>query len=283
MSVFGYGKPTTPFASRSGAHAFDALSPSNQTRISLAFMLTEVAPHTYDSFYRSRSLVSELRACGYRTTWISNQGRRGKDDDIASSIAAEADEQIFLNEGSWKAVRLDGEIVEELAARRVFGRSRQATFVHLIGSHFKYGERFPEGFGLSEASDTVSKYDNSILYTDHVLSELYRGFSGDGSLIVYASDHGQVVSNGRFGAGFSPGYQEEFRAPLLIWTADTGAIDVLRGEIGESRVNLESFDDIVRYLTGMTPALRLSKRPTVSVLTPGNLKDYRELASFAEE
>ena len=283
MGMFGYARPTTPFASRSGAHAFDALSPSNQTRISLALMLTRTAPEAFEGFYRTHSLVSELRACGFRTTWISNQGRRGSSDSFSSSIAAEADEQVFLNELSWKDVKLDGAIVGELESRGVFRRSRQATFVHLIGSHSEYDKRYPEGFGFPNLPDTVSQYDNSILYTDHVLSDLYRRFAGGSLLFIYVSDHGQVVSNGLHGSGFSPGYQEEFRAPLLVWTADTAAIETLRRAIGGSRVNLESFDDIVRYLSGLSTTLEVSSRSTVSVLTPGNLEDYRELGTFAEE
>jgi glucan phosphoethanolaminetransferase (alkaline phosphatase superfamily) len=283
MSVFGYAKPTTPFATRSGAHAFAALSPSNQTRISLAMMLTPAAPGSYEEFFRSHSLVSELRACGFKTTWVSNQGRHGGDDSLASSIAAEADERLFLNEGSWREVQLDGAILDVLASRRVAERRRQATFVHLIGSHSRYEERFPRGFGMSGPGDKVADYDNSILYTDHVLSRLYQRFKGDATLLVYASDHGQVVSNGLFGSGFSPGYQEEFRTPLLVWTADRDAIDEIRAALGGLRLNLESFDDVIRYLAGMTTEARVSTRPTVSVLTPGNVKDYRKLASFAEE
>jgi glucan phosphoethanolaminetransferase (alkaline phosphatase superfamily) len=129
--------------------------------------------------------------------------------------------------------------------------------------------------------DTVAEYDNSILYTDHVLSRLYQQFDGKATLFVYASDHGQVVSNGLFGSGFSPGYQEEFRTPLLVWTADHAAIDEIRTSLGGMRLNLESFDDVIRYLAGMTTELRVSTRPTVSVLTPDNLEDYRDLASFS--
>jgi glucan phosphoethanolaminetransferase (alkaline phosphatase superfamily) len=282
MSVFGYGKPTTPFAARSGAHAFDALSPSNQTRMSLAMMLTRAAPGSYEDFFRSHSLVSELRACGFGTIWVSNQGRHGSADSLASSIAAEADERLFLNEGTWREVRLDGAILDVLASRRVAERRRQATFVHLIGSHSRYEERFPRGFGMGGPQDTVSQYDNSILYTDHVLSRLYEQFKGDATLFVYASDHGQVVSNGLFGSGFSPGYQEEFRAPLLVWTADQDAIHEIRRALGGMRLNLESFDDVVRYLAGMTADPQVSTRPTVSVLIPDNLKDYRELDTFAD-
>ena len=281
MSVFGYGKPTTPFALQSGAHAFDALAPSNQTRFSLGMMLTPAAPGAFESFFRSHSLVGELRNCGFGTVWISNQGQRGEHDSFSSSLAREADEQIFLNDWSWNDTQLDGKIVEELDARGIYRKMRQATFIHLIGSHTSYNKRVPPGFGFQGASDMVSRYDNSILYTDYVLSELYSRFSGGSVLFIYVSDHGQMVTETHFGSGFLPGYQEEFRTPLLIWTHDDAAVQAIRDAIGDSRLNLESFDDVVRYLVGMSPTPRISTRQSVSIVRPDNVRDYSELESLA--
>ncbi|HWN06315.1 MAG TPA: phosphoethanolamine transferase [Steroidobacteraceae bacterium] len=282
MSVFGYPKPTTPFALRSGAHAFDALSPSNQTRYSLGMMLTGASPGSFDSFYSSHSLVGELRSCGLRTLWISNQGRRGQYDSFSTSIAREADEQVFLNDWSWKSSQLDGVIVHDLAERGAYRKSGQATFIHLIGSHTQYKQRVPAGFGAQPAADIVSQYDNTILYTDRILSDLYERFSGGSLLFIYVSDHGQLVSDAKFGSGSLPGYQEEYRTPLLIWTDDEAAIAALRDSIGESQLNLESFDDVVRYLTGLTPTLRVSTRATVSVLTPEYVVEFPALESLPE-
>ena len=283
MSVFGYPKPTTPFALRSGAHAFNALSPSNQTRYSLGMMLTGAAPGSFDSFYNSHSLVGELRSCGLRTLWISNQGQRGQYDSFSTSMAREADEQVFLNDWSWKSAQLDGRIVQELAERGAYGRTGQATFIHLIGSHTNYGQRVPAGFGTQPASDIVSQYDNTILYTDQVLSDLYERFSGGSLLFVYVSDHGQMVSDAKFGSGSLPGFQEEYRTPLLIWTDDDAAVATMRESIGEARLNLESFDDVVRYLAGLTPTLRASTRATVSVLTPEYVVEFPDLESLPEK
>lgn len=283
LGVFGYEKPTTPFAVRSSPHAFDALAPSSQTRYSLGMMLTDAGPGSFDGFCETHSLVGQLRNCGFHTLWISNQGRRGISDSFSASLADEAHEQLFLNEWSWTDAKLDGQIVEELDARGVYAKTGHATFVHLIGSHTEYGERYPEGFGFPNASNVVSQYDNSILYTDHVLSELYDRFSGGSLLFIYVSDHGQMVSNSKFGSGYLPGFKEEFRTPLLIWTEDDSAIDAVRHAIGNSRVNLESFDDIVRFLIGMSTKLKISTRQSVSVLTPEYIKNYDELASLPAE
>ena len=283
MSVFGYGRTTTPFAVSSRAQAFEALAPSNQTRYSVAMMLTRARPGAFDSFFTSHSLVGELRACGYHTVWLSNQGRRGEWDSFVTSLANEADEQVFLNDWSWSRESVDGRIVDEVARRGYAKRGRQATFLHLIGSHTDYEERYPAGFGFGHADTVGEHYDNTILYTDFVLSELYRDFFGHGTLFVYVADHGQIVSESRFGSGFVPGYKEEFRTPLLIWSEDTDSIAVVRRLLDGSRLNLESFDDLVRYLVGMAATPNVSTSTDVSVLSPEIVRDYQRLEALATD
>ena len=283
MSVFGYGKPTTPFAVRSKPHAFDALAPSNQTRYSLGMMLSDASPGNFPVFYRQHSLVGQLRACGYRTLWISNQGRLGMYDSFTTSMAQEAHEQIFLNEWSWTDTKYDEQIVEELASRAVYKRHNQVTFIHLIGSHTRYGERYPQGFGFADARGTVAEYDNSLLYTDHILSELYRKFEDPSLLFIYVSDHGQFVSEKTFGSGFLPGYREEYRVPLLIWTQDAAAIGQIRSEVGDLKLNTDSLDNVVQFLLGQAQSPGVSTSRTVSVLSPDHVLLYDDLAAFSGE
>ena len=282
MSVFGYPKQTTPFADRSQPYKFDAISLANQTRYALAMMMTEATPERFDRFFESRSLVGELKACGMETLWISNQGRRGQYDSFSTSLALEANEQIFLNEWSWTDVTYDGHLVDRLEARLDSHHQGQAIFVHLIGSHTKYSERYPEGFGFADTSDIVAQYDNSLLYTDTVLEKLYQHFESDKTLFVYVSDHGQIVSNSKFGSGFLPGYREEYRTPLLIWTVDGASIARVQNMLDGKQLNLESFDDLMRYLVGISTAPKLSTRKLVAVLSPEYLKNYDALPSFRD-
>ena len=284
LSIFGYPRPTTPFALSSRPYAFDTLAPSNQTRYSIAMMLTPAKPGSFGPFFKSHSLVGELRACGFHTAWVSNQARRGEWDSFATSIANEADEQVFLSNWDWnKRKVLDGRLVDEVVSRGFTERDRQATFLHLVGSHTDYHERYPAGFGFKDADTIGEQYDNSILYTDYVLSELYRRFAGRKLLFVYFSDHGQMVSESRFGSGFLPGYQEEYRTPLLVWTDDHRARDAVRAELGDRRLNLESLDNLLRYLLGMSASPQISTSTRVSVLTPEIVRDYHELDTLAAE
>lgn len=280
MSAFGYGRKTTPFAERSRPYLFEALAPSNQTRVSLVLMTTPADAEDFDEFYETPSLVSRLAACGYRTLWISNQGRVGRHDSLASSLAREADQEVFLNELSYKEVEYDGAIVDELERLGAFRATKQATFIHLIGSHTDYEKRYPKGFGFPDPRGAVDHYDNSILYTDSILAELYERFGQDGVLFVYVPDHGEVVTEKVFGHGFSPGYREEYQVPLMIWTRDEKSIESIRHVLGGRPINLESFENVVNYLVGGLGSLRVSTRTLVSNLSASNLVHFEAMPSF---
>jgi glucan phosphoethanolaminetransferase (alkaline phosphatase superfamily) len=280
MSIFGHPRETTPYAERSSPHAFIALSPSNQTRYALAMMLTRAGHADFESFYREHSLVDRLEACGYATLWISNQGRVGRQDSMVASLAREADRQVFLNRLSYKQVKFDGQLIGELELLGAFDAERQATFIHLIGSHTQYRRRYPDGFGLRPILDLEDAYDNSILYTDHVLSELHGRFGRDDVLFVYVSDHGEVVANHFYGHGFSPGYREEYLTPLLVWTRDAAAVNRAKAAANGARINLASFDDLVLYLVGATATPALSTSEVVINLGPANPVRFDELRSL---
>ena len=280
MSAFGYQRKTTPFLDGSQPHLFEALAPSNQTRVSLVTMLTAAGNGNFEDFYVKPSLVSRLAACGYRTLWISNQGRVGRQDSTVSSIAREADQRVFLNELSYKHAQYDGKLLNELGRLGAYDATRQATFIHLIGSHTTYAKRYPTDFGLPGAMGVVDHYDNSILYTDTLLAELYQRFGSEETLFIYVPDHGEVVSDKVFGHGFSPGYREEHDVPLAIWTRDLAAVGELRRALRGRKLNLESFDDLVCYLVGSVTALHASTSEVVSNLSPHNQVRYEDLRAF---
>jgi hypothetical protein len=112
-----------------------------------------------------------------------------------------------------------------------------------------------------------------------VLQQLRARFGAKDVLLVYAADHGEVVANRGFGHGFSPGFQEEYRVPLLIWTDDTASVGRLRDAVGGARLNLESFDDVMLYLAGATESPSVSRSGVVTNLGPANRVNYHALQS----
>jgi glucan phosphoethanolaminetransferase (alkaline phosphatase superfamily) len=63
-------------------------------------------------------------------------------------------------------------------------------------------------------------YDNSILYTDYVLSEIIARLKNKNAILFYTSDHGESLGeNGAYGHG-GDNIPEQMTVPFFIWTSD---------------------------------------------------------------
>ena len=121
--------------------------------------------------------------------------------------------------------------VQDKLARETGGR--HLIVLHKKGSHFHYSARYPRAFArwqpecldvqqnCSEA-ELRNSYDNSILYTDHVLAELMNLLRDRPALLVVTSDHGQSISaTARFhGTPRAMAPAEQRRVPLLFWASE---------------------------------------------------------------
>ena len=260
MGLYGYKRGNTPFLESKGSYSFQAIAPSNQTRLSVPLMLSRATVRDFESFYTSPSIVTELQQCGFETHWISNQGNTGQNDSLNGSIGREARYSALRD----NSVTSDPDEILIPKVKQALSGSREpkAVFVHLMGSHFVYGGRYPKNFPSGPIGDVVSEYDESIRYTDHVLSGLFDLFPQEGFLFVYVSDHGEVVrvagptENVEFhGHGFSPAYRDEFEIPLVAWSTQTERLQMVQSFVGKREINAESFDALLRYLVGMTDEL----------------------------
>src|SRR4029453_9676540 len=130
-------------------------------------------------------------------------------------------------------------MLSTLAARLEHVQQDTVVIFHTIGSHGPaYSERYPAQFEVFKPScrsnelqrcsqqEVVNAYDNTILYTDHVLARqidlLQANASRFDSVLLYASDHGD--SPGERGIylhgmpyALAPRAQKE--VPMLFWAS----------------------------------------------------------------
>ena len=70
----------------------------------------------------------------------------------------------------------------------------------------------------------TAEYDNSILYTDFILDEIFKRFEDKNALVIYFSDHGQeIYENDSNFAGPTPeenGSRSMIEIPFIVWTSD---------------------------------------------------------------
>lgn len=280
MSLYGYQVKTTPFLDSLSPKFLNAISPANLTRFSVPMMLTSATADNFSKFFSSRSLVSELKDCGYQTFWISNQGERGANETFISSIAKEADHRYYLNEKFYEKVKYDGSFIESLDVVGFSKLKLQAVFLHLAGSHFDYRDRFPVETKLVMGDSVENSYDNSIFYTDYVLSELFEKINTDNFIFIYVSDHGEVVDDLKHGHGFSPSYKEEYEIPLVVYATNKSRIDLVEKISYGKTINAESFNLLVEYLVGITDAQNISYSDKVLSVKDDQVVEFSELRKY---
>lgn len=207
MSVNGYRRETTPNLKRHNVISFDnVLTDYCFTNESVAHILTRSDATHPDRAYTERSFIDVFKQSGITTAVITNQ-------DIEKQYAYamnEADTVINLNGGKWKYnfnKRLDGDIIPHYA-RLLDKHRRQLMVVHTIGSHWWYPTHYTSEFEVfkpviqsaivseCDSMALVNSYDNTILYTDHVLGQLIGLLSNRKAILLYLSDHGEPLGEG---------------------------------------------------------------------------------------
>ena len=236
MSLYGYGVRTTPLlegleASGNLIKFSDTISPYATTNQVLMRLLnfSNYESERQKAWFRSLSIIDMFSLSGYRTFWISNQEAFGAHALSAKSAADRADGENFLSKSNlYETVRIkpDGALLPLINQAKAGQSERNFYVIHLIGNHMDYSLRYPEGFGkfseadvkfklTSDQKKVVAYYDNSVLYNDFVINEIFKIFSADDSLIVYLSDHGEnLYENGRLGHGMESRFSYEI--PLLF-------------------------------------------------------------------
>ena len=236
MSLYGYGVKNTPLLEKLEASGnlikfSDTISPYGTTNQVLMRLLnfSDYESERKRAWFRNLSIIDMFKLSGYRTFWISNQEAFGAHALSAKSAADRADAESFLSKSNlYETVRIkpDGVLLPLINQAKTEQSERNFYVIHLIGSHMDYSLRYPEGFGkfsaadvkaklTSKQKDVVAYYDNSVLYNDFVINEIFKIFSGDDSLIVYLSDHGEnLYENGRLGHGMESRFTYEI--PLLF-------------------------------------------------------------------
>jgi glucan phosphoethanolaminetransferase (alkaline phosphatase superfamily) len=64
-------------------------------------------------------------------------------------------------------------------------------------------------------------YDNSILYTDYILSSIIAKLGTSNAILFFTSDHGESLGeNGMYGHGGSTNLIEQTNVPFFVWTSD---------------------------------------------------------------
>ena len=198
--LYGYGRETNPLLSQEeGLVVFrDVLTQSNTTHKSVPLILSSVAPDEHNELYRRKGLPALFNEAGFDTWFISNQSRQGA---MIDHLAHDAKHLIYI-----RSPRHDTQLLDEMRKAIEKSTSRKLFFIlHCYGSHFSYHQRYPREFAYFQPDNDVAiakqhrpmlvnAYDNSVRYTDYVLSKIidYLGsLENTSSALLYCADHGE--------------------------------------------------------------------------------------------
>jgi glucan phosphoethanolaminetransferase (alkaline phosphatase superfamily) len=284
MSLYNKDKNTTPFmSSLIGSYSFNVIAPTNQTRLSIPIQLTDATVDNFDLFYRSKSIVSIMNSFKFKTFWLSNQAKAGKNDTDISSIANESDVVKIAN-FDYKGKIDDYKVVEYLDDIQL--SENKAFFIfHLYGSHSNYNDRYLAKTALyKKPNSIIQQYDNTIYYTDRILEKIYTKFKQYNTLFIYFSDHSEVIGFNKNGHGFLPGYKDEFDIPLFIYSnIENDRLLQLYNNNKKNIYNMEGFINIFKYIIGIEDnILKISTNNKVISVDKYNIVDINTLEKYRE-
>ena len=227
IQAYGYQKATTPKLVerlKEPNHLLfnNVFSSWPQTVQALSYALTNANQYNQVEVSDAYSLIEIARAVGFDTYWLSNQRKYGMYETPITVISSTANHEIWTN-GSAKmeGVFFDEELVNRLP--KVDPNKNTLIIIHLMGSHQKYEKRVPKEFRqFTGADEVVASYDNSILYTDYVVDEIYNKAKKNPAFkaLVYFSAHGEEphVVGGHDPVNVT--YQM-LKVPLFVYLSDS--------------------------------------------------------------
>ncbi len=243
FGLYNYKRNTTPNLSKQGnLIVFDSLcTTANTTIASLTQTLSSVGVGNINQAYKEKGIYSLFSKANFQTTLISNQPY--KVSSYIFAISKYADNFIDVSGNYEMANKYDEYLLDDLKKELNEDTTNKKKFVvlHTWGSHSRYTMRYTDEFKTfvpvpgdeSNRFDrdaklrdkVINSYDNSILYTDFILSQVIKDVDSlhQSSIVIYISDHGEnlyddernlVIHTKQIPSKY------ELQVPMFIWYSD---------------------------------------------------------------
>lgn len=204
------------------------------TAASLPCMFSTFGKEQFQRDYNQKyeNIAELMQRVGYDVTWRdNNSGCKGICDNLKL-------QPVTLNETNSKAGLYHDEILLDNFNDRITTSGKdQILFLHQMGSHgpayFKrtprqYKKYLPEcsseDFAECKPQEIVNAYDNTIIYTNHVLAQtinkLKQLSNQFDTALIYLSDHGESTGESGYylhGIPYFMAPDEQIHIPMLLW------------------------------------------------------------------
>lgn len=236
MGLFGYDRNTTPKLSQEkNLAAFRGESCDTATKLSLRCMFVREggASDNPQRTLKEQNVFAVLKQLGFSSNIVAMQSevwfyKNAMPDRFAFR------EEIAANPRNRGKTVDDMLLIDEVSeSLKQYPKGKHLIIMHTKGSHFSYAQRYPRSFakwtpecvsidnGCSK-EQLINAFDNSVLYTDTVISSVLDQLRNKRAIVFYAADHGESISDSTHLHG-TPRHMappEQFRVPLLVWASD---------------------------------------------------------------
>jgi len=278
FALNGYARNTNPELSKLAVINFNQVSScGTATAVSVPCMFSGMSRETYDEQLASHreGLLDIVQRAGYQVTWIdNNSGCKGACDRVQKYQIPAQLKQKWCDAGGecFDEILVDS-LKDYLAHLDKNNLKPQLIVLHQMGSHgpayFKRSKAPYQPFqptcnsnaiqGCS-AEELKNSYDNSIVYTDHVLAQIVETLKQQSQYQTgfwYVSDHGESTGeHGLYlhGAPYSMAPTQQTHVPMLMWFSDawkqqnTHQVSCLKGQTGQARSHDHLFPSLLSLL-----------------------------------
>jgi len=237
----GYDRNTTPELSKENTVSLrGVMSCGTSTATSVPCMFSHLGKEDFESRKNNyESLIDVLHHAGLALLWIDNQsGCKGVCERVPQALTKELKHPSLCKGGECFDEIMLHQLDERIQALPAERRAKGVVVVmHQMGSHGPaYYKRVPDTFkkfqpecksnALQECSreQVVNSFDNTILYTDHFLSQaiqwLKKSKATHATAMLYVSDHGESLGENNLylhGLPYRVAPDVQKRVPWISW------------------------------------------------------------------
>jgi len=236
FSLNGYQEETNPLLKKLPILSYENVhSCGTSTAVSLPCLFSKLGRKEFNSNAYRENLLDIAKRVGFQILWRDNNsgGCKGVCDRVTLEGGTE-----FFNPKTCEEKNgcLDEAMLYKIREKIDQMGDKILIVFHQLGSHGPaYYLRYPKEFEhfkpicktdeLSQCSreEITNAYDNSILYTDHLLAktiETLQNISHSNSALFFISDHGESLGENNLylhGLPYWMAPDEQTRVPFLFW------------------------------------------------------------------
>lgn len=233
----GYGRNTQPYTQSLGLISFEHVSScGTYTALSVPCMFSNMNRTDYNKerAMTQDNVLNVMQHAGVKVLWIDNDGGS---KGVANNLPNQSIDTSLKDQDCNGSTCFDEIMLKKAQTFIHQDKQNKVLVLHTIGSHGPtYFQRYPTAYApfqpacnrsdIENCSDQEIKnvYDNTLVYTDFVLSQVIQELKGLSSqynvMMTYISDHGESLGeNGLYlhGTPYSIAPKEQTHVPWLLW------------------------------------------------------------------